>query len=263
MANFWEKDKPAKSVGVAQETAGAIQETVENVVQEGGSVLQSVVDQASQLMSSGAEFASDAIESLPSASQVSEAVGDIPSPLDVLTEGVSKVTDAVSDFGTSEFRFFAGNLLNAGGEFTQDDLNDTDIETLKKAVAKAQAEGRSSLDYGDFGTSEQDVLKGGPLAGLFNPELRLAQTLGGLNFSVGEEGNVIIRNTYNFNKGKKREAYWQAKKAGDDKKALEILTASISNPVEAASLIGYAKQESLKEEGKPFETEMVINLGKV
>ena len=257
MANFWDNDAPAKVPQPVRQAAAAVQSTVKDVTKQSGSILQSVVSQASQLMSSGAEFASDATETVVNLAEAT------PSPVEVLTEGVSKVTEAVSDFGTSEFRFFAGNLLNAGGEFTQDDLNDTDLSTLKQAVAKAQAEGRSSLDYADFGTSEGDVLKSGPLSGLFNPDLRLARTLGGLNFSVNEEGDVIIRNTYNFNKGQKREAYWQAKKTGDDSKALEILTASISNPVEAASLIGYAKQEALREEGKPFETEMVINLGPV
>ena len=129
-------------------------------------------------------------------------------------------------------------------------------------MKKAKAEGRTSLDYGDFGTSEGEVLKSGPLAGLFNPDLRLARTLGGLNFTE-EDGNTVIRNTYNFNKGPKRVAYYEAKKKGDHLKALEILSQAVTNPVEAASIIGYARQEELKEKGEPFESEMVINLGEL
>jgi hypothetical protein len=253
---------------VVDNTTSAVQSTVESVVSEGkqvaeqvvetgGSLWQSVVDQASEALASGGEFVSQF------ADKASEVLEDTPSPIDTLTEGVANVASSISDFGTSEYRFFAANLFNAGGEFTQDDLNSKDITVLREAVKKAKAEGRNSLDYKDFGTTERDVLKGGPLAGLFDPELRLARTLGGLNFSTNEDGSIVIRNTYNFNKGAKREAYYKAKKAGDDSKALQILSQSIVNPVEAASIIGYARQEELKEAGKPFESEMVINLGKV
>jgi len=253
---------------VVEDTSSAVDSVVKSAVETGsqvasqvaetgGSIWQTVVDGAAEALATGTEYVSNI------SSDVVETLEETPSPIDVLTEGVSSVVDKISDFGTSEYRFFAANLFNAGGEFTQDDLNSKDIATLRKAVKKAQEEGRNSLDYADFGTSEQDVLKGGPLAGLFDPELRLARTLGGLKFSTNEDGSIVIRNTYNFNKGVKREAYYNAKKQGDDSKALQILSQSISNPVEAASIIGYAKQEELKEAGKPFESEMVINLGKV
>ena len=35
-----------------------------------------------------------------------------------------------------------------------------------------------------------------------------------------------------------------------------------ASPVQAASMVGYAKQESLKEQDKPYETQININLGK-
>ena len=34
-----------------------------------------------------------------------------------------------------------------------------------------------------------------------------------------------------------------------------------ASPVQAASMVGYAKQESLKEENKPYQTQININLG--
>jgi hypothetical protein len=91
----------------------------------------------------------------------------------------------------------------------------------------------------------------------------MARTLGGFKFSKDEQGNIIIRNTYNFNEGTKRKAYVKALQAGDDDAANDILLNSLENPVEAASILAFAKQQKLKNEGKPFETEMVINLGKV
>jgi hypothetical protein len=214
---------------------------------------QKVVEGAANAMETGTEFVSDI---------ASEVVETTPEVVENLKERAGIVSDAASDFGTSEYRFFAANLFNSGGNLTQDDLNEKDLATLAKAVAKAKAEGRASLDYEDFGTSESEVLKAGPLAGLFNPDLRLARTLGGLNFTE-EDGDTVIRNTYNFNKGPKRVAYYEAKKNGDNLKALEILSQAVTNPVEAASIIGYARQEELKEKGEPFESEMVINLGKL
>ena len=212
-----------------------------------------VLEGAGNFAATGAEFVSDV---------ASEVVETTPEVVENLKERAGVVSESVSDFGSSEYRFFAANLFNSGGNLTQDDLNEKDISTLAKAVKKAKAEGRTSLDYGDFGTSESEVLKSGPLAGLFNPELRLARTLGGLNFTE-EDGDTVIRNTYNFNKGPKRVAYYEAKKNGDHLKALEILSQAVTNPVEAASIIGYARQEELREKGEPFESEMVINLGKL
>jgi hypothetical protein len=212
-----------------------------------------VLEGAGNFAETGVEFVSDV---------ASEVVETTPEVVENLKERAGIVSDAVSDFGSSEYRFFAANLFNSGGNLTQDDLNETDIATLAKAVKKAKSEGRTSLDYGDFGTSESEVLKSGPLAGLFNPELRLARTLGGLNFTE-EDGDAVIRNTYNFNKGPKRVAYYEAKKNGDHLRALEILSQAVTNPVEAASIIGYARQEELREKGEPFESEMIINLGKL
>ena len=136
-----------------------------------------------------------------------------------------------------------------------------DIDTLKTVVKKAKAEGRNAVDYADFGSGEGDVLKGSPLAGLFDPDLRMARTVGGFQFSENEKGETIITNTYNFNAGPKRKAFWSAKKEGNSEEALNVLLSAASNPVELASIIAYAKQEELREAGEKYESEMVINLG--
>ena len=110
---------------------------------------------------------------------------------------------------------------------------------------------------------EGDVLKGSVLAGVFDPELRMARTIGGFKFEEDSEGNTIIRNTYNFNGGPKRKKFVKARKDGNIEDALSVLFSSVKRPVEIASILAYAKQEELKEQGKPYETEMVINLGKL
>lgn len=249
--------KPSKAAAVVNSTVKDVVETGEKAVSAGTSMWQTVVDGAADALEKGVDYVADV------APKVVEAVGSIESPLDTLTEGLSSAGESLSNLGTSEFRFFTGNYFKPGQTATEKDLNETDIETLKSAVRKAMAEGRSQVDYKDFSEGEGTILKGSMLAGLFNPELRMARTVGGFKFSEDEQGNIIIRNTYNFNEGKKRKAYVKAIQAGDEDAANDILLNSLENPVEAASILAYAKQQKLKDEGKPFETEMVINLGKV
>lgn len=249
--------KPSKATAVVNSAVEDVVEVGEKAVSAGTSMWQTVVDGAADALEKGVDYVSDV------APKVAEAVGNIPSPIDVVTESLSSAGESLSNLGTSEFRFFTGNYFKPGSTATEEDLNETDLKTLRSAVRKAMAEGRSQVDYKDFSEGEGTVLKGSMLAGLFNPELRMARTLGGFKFSKDEEGNIIIRNTYNFNEGTKRKAYVKALQTGDDDAANDILLNSLENPVEAASILAFAKQQKLKNEGKPFETEMVINLGKV
>jgi len=249
--------KPSKATAVVNSAVEDVVEAGEKAVSAGTSMWQTVVDGAADALEKGVDYVSDV------APKVAEAVGNIPSPIDAVTESLSSAGESLSNLGTSEFRFFTGNYFKPGNTATEEDLNETDLKTLRSAVRKAMAEGRSQVDYKDFSEGEGTVLKGSMLAGLFNPELRMARTLGGFKFSKDEEGNIIIRNTYNFNEGTKRKAYVKALQAGDDDAANDILLNSLENPVEAASILAFAKQQKLKNEGKPFETEMVINLGKV
>lgn len=249
--------KPSKATAVVNSAVEDVVEAGEKAVSAGTSMWQTVVDGAADALEKGVDYVSDV------APKVAEAVGNISSPIDVVTESLSSAGESLSNLGTSEFRFFTGNYFKPGNTATEEDLNETDLKTLRSAVRKAMAEGRSQVDYKDFSEGEGTVLKGSMLAGLFNPELRMARTLGGFKFSKDEQGNIIIRNTYNFNEGTKRKAYVKALQAGDDDAANDILLNSLENPVEAASILAFAKQQKLKNEGKPFETEMVINLGKV
>jgi len=245
---------------VVEDTSSAVNSVVEagtQVAKTGGSIWQSVVDGAAEALEKGVDYISDITP------KVVEAVGEMQSPLDVVTEGLSSAGESLSNLGTSEFRFFTGNYFKPGQTATEKDLNETDLNTLVSAVRKAKAEGRSQVDYKDFSEEEGTVLKGSMLAGLFDPALRMARTVGGFKFSEDEQGNTIIRNTYNFNEGKKRKAYVEAINSGEDDVAYDILINSLENPVEAASILAYAKQQKLKDEGKPHETEMIINLGKV
>jgi hypothetical protein len=269
MASSWNKGELVEDSGSAVSAAIS---SASRAVQEGKSLFQTIVDEAADKLSQGVETVQDievvspeleeALEARPRPTGIAEInVPNIPDPLGALQDVAQTAGEAVQDFGTSEFRFLFQNFFKAGSTLTESDLNNTDLDKLKDAVRKAQSEGRSSLSYPDFGTSEQEVLKGSPLTGLFDTDMRMARTIGGVKFSTNDKGETVITNTYNFNKGPKRQTFFEAKKSGDSETALKVLLDAAQNPVELASIIAYAKQEELREAGKPYETEMVINLG--
>lgn len=270
MASSWNK------------AAQQAESTVSDVAAKGSSLWQTVVDGAAEALASGKEaivdVADDVYDALPEQEDVVEgvtsvasAVGDVAQQVGEAASGaVSAVNETFNEAGenllesgTSEFRFFLRNYFNPGSTVTEDKLNDTDMEVLRSAVRKAKEAGRTGVDYPDFKSSQGTILKGNMLEGLFNPELRMARTTGGFKFEEDEDGNTIIRNTYNFNSGPKREAYLEAVKEGETMESLELLLESATNPVELASILAYAKQEMRREAGEPAETEMVINLGKL
>jgi len=265
------------NTGTLVETAvDAAVESATKAVKEGPSFFDTVINNASQAMTSGAEIVSDAAESvyelIPEADAVKESIesqiSKIPEPK-IPSLNISQIDKNVTDtrnkqnenFGTSEFRFFLSNLFQTGSKLTEKDFNETDIITLTEVVKRAKSEGLDSVDYNYFGTSEGEVLKGGIFAGLFDPKLRMARTTGGFKFYENEKGETVISNTYNFNAGTKRKAFYEAKKEGDSTSALNILLKSALNPVELMSILAYSKQEELREKGKPFESELEINLG--
>lgn len=241
----------------------------EDVTSKGASLWQSVVDGAAEALASGKEaiidVAEDVYDYLPEQEDVMDAaatgVEAAGSVLPAIMDTAQAAGEGLMGSGLSEFRFLGSNFFDAGGKFTEKDLNVSDISALGRAVKKAKAEGRSNVDYNDFGTAEGEVLKGGILAGVFDPDLRMARTVGGFKFEEDAEGNTILRNTYNFNEGPKRKKFVEARKGGNAEDALSVLFSA--GPVEVASILAYAKQEELKEKGKPYETEMVINLGKL
>lgn len=280
MASSWNKGTLVKEDDAAVDLAVA---SASKAVQEGKSLFQSVVEEASEKLSQGVEVVADTKDPLTTIQDTAQAAGEfvydlLPESDDVLDAATATVEtvggalgtaqdkiveagQAVQDFGTSEFRFLLSNFFQAGSTLTESDFNTKDIETLKTVVKKAKDEGRNAVDYVDFGSGEGEVLKGSPLAGLFNPDLRMARTVGGFQFSENEKGETIITNTYNFNAGPKREAFWSAKKEGNSEEALNVLLSAASDPVELASILAYAKQEELRESGQNYESEMVINLG--
>jgi len=277
MASSWNL-AAKKTEETVSNVTNVVSDVTSQYVSKGSSLWQSVVDEAADALLSGKEavidVADDVYDALPeqedieeTASQVGSAVGSVVETVGslprVISEGVEKAGSNLLESGTSEFRFFLQNYFKPGSTVSEDNLNETDIRILRDTVAKAKEEGRSFVDYEDFQSTQGTVLKGSMLTGLFNPELRMARTLGGFQFKEDKDGNTIVTNTYNFNPGPKRKEYLEAVREGKTMEGLEVLLESATDPVELASILAYAKQELRKDEGEPSETEMVINLGKI
>jgi len=65
----------------------------------------------------------------------------------------------LENFGTTEFRFFANNILDTGGTFTEENINKSDMKALRDAVSKAIQDGRDYTKYEDLGQKELEVNK--------------------------------------------------------------------------------------------------------
>ena len=74
--------KPSKAAAVVSDTVEDVVETGQQAVSAGTSMWQTVVDGAAEALEKGVDYVADV------APKVTEAVGDMRSPLDVVTEGL-------------------------------------------------------------------------------------------------------------------------------------------------------------------------------
>lgn len=209
------------------------------------------------------DLGSDVVET---AGDIAESVGGaVETGLDFVQsagEGVLSFLDTVTDenFGTSQARAYMKNLINPGSELTADMLNDEDRSALAEVVSNARAAGRDYLTYADYGTSNSETLEKGLKTSFTDPKARIGHLVGsGGKIYVDEEGNTIVEDTYDFNPGPKRVAFWEDLKKG----AVDIDLISDANPIELLSMLAYAAQETRKSNGKAADSKIVFNLGKL
>ena len=243
-------------------------------VQEGPSIFETVVNNASQAMASGAEIVSDATEDvydlLPEADSVKESIQSkidrIPEPnipsfnmdvgskeqklnpdLPVLEGGglipspevLSTVAVPILDFfspvlpvNAAKFAEFMNN--NGQISLTVDDFAPADISVIKRAAKKVLDEGRSSFTYEDWGFEEKSVLMKDittmATETVTSPEFRMATLIGQTadgNVFLNEQGELIVRDVYDFNTGELGTKLQQAlahKEAGNMDKYRELST---------------------------------------
>ena len=193
-------------------------------------------------------------------SEVSDTVvGKVASVFEAFNE-------TMDDVSFREYTSFIQNYVNPGRTITEDNLGDAELNSMRELISSAKADGRSYVDYKDMGSSEAEAIDfPGLFGGISNPMVRVQRVVGGFEFSENENGETVVRNTYNFNgnpqKNKSRVQFYEAYKEGDYETMGEIAHRLRFQPVSFASVLGYVRQEELKASGEPHETEMVINLG--
>ena len=172
----------------------------------------------------------------------------------------------VSDADFREFTTFGKNFIKPGGTITENELGEPEVNAMRELVTAAMADGKTFVDYVDFGSSEAESIDSpGVLGGIYNPTVRIQRVIGGFKFFKNDAGETIVNNTYNYNgnpqNNKSRVAFYNAYKDGDLEGMAAIAYKLRLKPVSLASVIGYVRQEELKLAGKPHETQMTINLG--
>jgi hypothetical protein len=183
-----------------------------------------------------------------------------------LGQAVELFQEYVGEADFREFTTFAQNFISPGQTLTEADLGEDELGTMTSLIIDAKSRGLSAVDYSDLGTSEANAIDSpGVLGGIYDPMTRIQRVVGGFQFSENEAGETIVNNTYNFNgnpvNNKSRVAFYEAYKESDYDMMTEIAYEFRTRPVSLASIIGYVRQEELKANGHPFETQMIINLG--
>ena len=268
MASSWNKGRLVETVVDAAVESGT------KAVSQGPSFFDTVINNASKAMASGAEVVADAAESayelIPEADTVKESVSSmvsrIPEPsipsfnvdqktqekktdnnLPVLNpsslipspEVLSTVAIPVLDFfspvlpvNASKFAEFMNN--NGKIDLTVDDFAPADVSVIKSAAKKVLDEGRSKFTYEDWGFEEKSVLMKDittmATGTVTSPEFRMATLIGQTadgNVFLNEQGELIVRDVYDFNTGPLGTKLQQAlvhKEAGNMDKYRELST---------------------------------------
>ena len=196
---------------------------------------------------------------------VDSVAGAVESGVEVASnvgETVSSIYETVTNpgFGTSQARAYLSNFLTPGADFTEDMLDEGDKSALIDVVKSARKANRDYLTYKDFGTTNTETLNRGFKESFSDPTARMAHLVGsGGEISVDAEGNTIVTDLYDFNPGPKRIAFWDKLKNGE----VDMDAIGDANPIELLSMLAYAAQEQRKSKGKPADSKIVFNLGKL
>ena len=225
---------------------GILANAVETMSQLGGDIQSSVQEIAESLVSKTSEVSDAAL---------GKAAGVFES-----------FKETMGDISFREYTSFIGNFVNPGRTITEDNLSSGEIDAMRDLITDARSQGKSAVDYTDMGSSEAESIDSpGLFGGIANPLVRVQRVVGGFQFSKNDKGETLVKNTYNFNgnpkKNKSRVQFYEAYKKGDFETMANIAYRLRTRPISFASVLGYVRQEELKAENKPHESEMIINLG--
>lgn len=158
----------------------------------------------------------------------------------------------ISIFPSNVSQYLKFKLLR-DNQFDERQLSSSDLDYLRGIAQDKIKRGDTSsgIGYTDYDIDENTILKDGMfmsgLKSMVDPSLRMATLLGRADLEV-EDGNVWVRDDYNFNPGKKRSKYVKLLKEGEFKKAEEFLDSLPS--LEAESIRAYVNQPKDTRKGR-------------
>ena len=301
MASSWNKEAKAQQQGTLLTKVDQVATRIGQEVAAAAPMWQSVVDQASNALESGAEYVADAAE------DIYEALPEI----DDVVEGVQDAATAVADTAKTGYKYFkavtspvAMNFLDdlllgrarsavgidpiAGTEEFFSDETITLLKTMIKDRGGLKAGGTMSFDkkvYTDlskkYGSKIKVVQTGGSDSGAIidalanrNPADEVKNILGSFSVSADEEGNLTIEDRFNYNEWKHPVTKKEYNKAQFDK-AVEAGEFSISEMVGKSwevygSSYGFVRSlgfllgsQDTGEEGRKDGRQFKLNLGNV
>ena len=110
------------------------------------------------------------------------------------TETVKKKRDLVPD----NIEFFLKDLVGIKGDYTEKDLGDTTLESLKSAVENAIKDNRDYIGYGDYDDVQGSSYTDSIFKTISDPNKIAKTTIGAANVGI-EDGNLYLMDNYDFN----------------------------------------------------------------
>jgi len=151
-------------------------------------------------------------------------------------------------------RMFVADLLGSKEKFTEQDLSKSDRELLKEIAAKGIDKG--SIDYGDYGVNSIDR---SILRNIVDDRYNLKTLLGKAKVEINDKGELVVKDTFDFNDKKDIKNLEDFKNAmGDIYGAFKGETGYGSGGIYSMIRQGAKYFGSGPGEGAPVE----INLGK-
>jgi len=110
------------------------------------------------------------------------------------TKTVKKKRDLVPD----NIEFFLKDLIGVEGDYTEKDLGDTTLESLKSAVENAIKDNRDYIGYGDYDDVQGSSYTDSIFKTISDPDKIAKTTIGAANMGI-EDGNLYLMDNYDFN----------------------------------------------------------------
>ena len=232
----------------------------EQISLKSGGWLETAIESPADL---GTAFVQGARETLQGIQDGTIAAKD--ATISKMNEMVEFFNETKDNVGFDEFTQFTKNYFIPGQTVTADNYDEPELLVMAELINDAIASGNDFVNYTTMDSSEREAMSGGVLGGILNPKARVRRTLGSFNFTNNGDGTATISDVYNFNADPRhglpdRKLYYDAITEGDTDAATDILHKywEEGGYVELASIFAYARQETLREAGKPYETPIEI-----